>query len=125
MEAPQHFNQQVRYLPTNLLQEQIKFCEHKDDLTVFSAQQNTALCNDCFFENPTNWGKTLTLKQASNANISSLQEIYDSCSKNLTRCKEMQQRMLNQESLEDEINKKVKQQFDMLKRIIDEQKQNA
>jgi len=32
---------------------------------------------------------------------------------------------LNQESLEDEINQKVDQQFNMLKKIIDEQKTNA
>lgn len=37
----------------------------------------------------------------------------------------MQQKILNQESLEDEINQKVDQQFDMLKSIIDEQKTNA
>jgi len=37
----------------------------------------------------------------------------------------MQDRILNQESLEDEITKKVDLQFDMLKGIIDEQKLNA
>jgi len=37
----------------------------------------------------------------------------------------MQQRILNQESLVDEITKKVDNQFDMLKGIIDEQKTNA
>lgn len=37
----------------------------------------------------------------------------------------MQHRILNQESLEEEITKKVDQQFDMLKGIIDEQKSNA
>ena len=37
----------------------------------------------------------------------------------------MQQRILNQESLVDEITKKVDHQFDMLKGIIDEQKSNA
>lgn len=37
----------------------------------------------------------------------------------------MQHRILNQESLEEEITKKVDQQFDMLKGIIDEQKTNA
>ena len=37
----------------------------------------------------------------------------------------MQQRIMNQESLEDEITQKVDKQFDMLKRIIDEQKAHA
>ena len=37
----------------------------------------------------------------------------------------MQQRILNQESLENEITQKVDQQFDILKKIIDEQKTNA
>jgi len=40
---------------------------------VFSAQHNTALCNDCYFENTQKWGKTLTLKQASNEHILQLQ----------------------------------------------------
>ena len=44
---------------------------------------------------------------------------------NLSKCSEMQHRILNQESLEEEITKKVDQQFDMLKGIIDEQKSNA
>ena len=47
------------------------------------------------------------------------------CSTNLGKCTEMQQRILNQESLEDEITQKVDHQFDMLKKIIDEQKSNA
>lgn len=47
------------------------------------------------------------------------------CSTNLQKCSDMQQRILNQESLEDEINQKVDHQFDMLKKIIDEQKSNA
>lgn len=47
------------------------------------------------------------------------------CTNNLGKCSEMQQRILNQESLEDEINQKVDQQFNMLKKIIDEQKTNA
>lgn len=43
----------------------------------------------------------------------------------MSKCSEMQHRILNQESLEEEITKKVDQQFDMLKGIIDEQKTNA
>ena len=87
--------------------------------------QNTALCNDCYFENTAQWGKTLTLKQASNEHVQQLQKIYEACSNNLGKCSEMQHRILNQESLEEEITKKVDQQFDMLKGIIDEQKSNA
>jgi len=44
---------------------------------------------------------------------------------NLQKCKEMQTRILNQESLENEITMKVDSQFEMLKGIIDNQKENA
>jgi len=37
----------------------------------------------------------------------------------------MQQRVANQESLEDEILKKVEEQYDTLKNIIDEHKEEA
>ena len=47
------------------------------------------------------------------------------CQTNLKKCSDMQERILNQESLEDEITQKVDLQFDMLKKIIDEQKSNA
>ena len=106
----------------DFLQDQaaIKFCEHKEELAVYSSQHNTALCNDCYFENQGNWGKTLTLKQASNENVLQLQKIYEACTNNLSKCSEMQHRILNQESLEEEITKKVDQQFNMLKGIIDE-----
>lgn len=43
----------------------IKFCEHKEELQVYSSTYNTALCNDCYFEKQAEWGTTLTLKQAS------------------------------------------------------------
>ena len=34
-----------------LIQEKgIKFCEHKEELQVYSSTYNTALCNDCYFE---------------------------------------------------------------------------
>ena len=42
------------------------------------------------------------------------------CTNNLQKCQDMQMRILNQESLEDEITQKVDQQFDMLKNIIDD-----
>lgn len=85
-----------------------------------------AICNDCYFEKPsTEWGKTTSLKIASAQQITTLQEILAMCTNNLSKCSDMQQRILNQESLEDEINQKVDQQFNMLKKIIDEQKTNA
>ena len=43
---------------------EIKSCnqEHVDELQLYSTLHNTALCNECFFENQEHWGKTLTLK---------------------------------------------------------------
>ena len=51
------------------MDDQIKFCEHTDELQVYSSSHNTALCNECYFENADHWGKTLTLKQASNMHL--------------------------------------------------------
>ena len=60
--------------PANDMQmsEGIKFCEHKDELLVYSFTYNTALCNDCYFEKKDSWGQVSTLKQSSNKQISSL-----------------------------------------------------
>ena len=44
------------------MDEEIKFCEHMDELQVYSITHNTALCNECFFANVDHWGKTLTLR---------------------------------------------------------------
>ena len=74
---------------------------------MYSSTFNTALCNDCYFEKQAEWGTTLTLKQASNKQVALLQDIHQMCTTNLSKCTEMQQRILNQESLEDEINQKV------------------
>lgn len=40
----------------------------------------------------------------------------------MKKCQDMQERIRNQERLEDEITKKVDKEFDYLKSIIDEQK---
>ena len=57
------------------MDDQIKFCEHTDELQVYSSSHNTALCNECYFENSEHWGKTLTLKQASNMHLQHLENI--------------------------------------------------
>lgn len=74
---------------------QIKCCEHIDELQVFSIQQNTALCNECYFENSEHWGKTLTLKQASNMHLQQLEGIQKQCSNNLKKCNDMKDRISN------------------------------
>ena len=54
-----------------------------------------------------------------------LENIQKQCTNNLKKCQEMQERIRNQEKLEDEITKKVDKEFDYLKSIIDEQKSSA
>jgi len=44
------------------IEEAIKDCGHKDELQLYAIDHNTALCNECYFENQEHWGKTLTLK---------------------------------------------------------------
>lgn len=99
----------LQNLPSVQYDTGIKFCdnEHKDELQVYSTSYNTALCNDCYFERQKEWGTTLTLKQASNQQIGLLEEILRMCTNSLKRCSDMQDKILNQESLEDEITQKV------------------
>ena len=33
------------------MEKAIESCEHKDELQLFASQHNTALCNECYFEN--------------------------------------------------------------------------
>ena len=100
----------------------MKTCDHKDELAVFSISHNTALCNECYFENAGHWGKTLTLKQAANMHLQHLETIQKQSGESLKTCHEMQEKIHNQERLEDEITKKVNKEFDLLKQIIDDQK---
>ena len=101
------------------MEKAIESCEHKDELQLFASQHNTALCNECYFENQEHWGKTLTLKQAANMHLQHLEQIQKECEQNLHKCAEMQEKIRNQERLEDEISKKVDREFDYLKQIID------
>ena len=54
-----------------------------------------------------------------------LEQIQKECEQNLHKCAEMQEKIRNQERLEDEISKKVDREFDYLKQIIDQQKSEA
>ena len=105
----------------------IQTCEHSDEIAVFcSAPHNIALCNDCYFEQQEVYGKKgQTIKKAALQQIAELESIFKLTCDSVKNCSDMQDGLLNQESLESEIVQKVNRQFDQLKSIIDDQKVEA
>lgn len=87
----------------------IQTCEHTDEIAVFcKAPHNIALCNDCYFEQQEVYGKNgQTMKKAALEQISSLETIYKTIDSAVESCAGMQTALVNQESLELEIVKKV------------------
>jgi Zn ribbon nucleic-acid-binding protein len=92
----------------------ITTCAHTDELAVFvSAPHNIVLCNDCYFEQQDVYGKKgQTLKKAANQHIDQLEQIFLQVKDSVKQCSDMQQSVLNMESLENEVIKKVNKQFD-------------
>jgi conjugal transfer/entry exclusion protein len=66
-----------------------------------------------------------TMKKAALEQITGLENIFKQIEQAVESCSGMQSALINQESLESEIVKKVDRQFDGLKTIIDDQKKNA
>jgi hypothetical protein len=102
----------------------IQTCAHADEIAVFCGPpHNIALCNDCYFEQQDSYGKNgKTLKKAALAQIAELEAIAETIGETVSSCANLQDSLINQESLEHEIVKKVDRQFEQLKTIIDEQK---
>lgn len=62
------------------------------------------------------------MKKAALAQIAELEAIAETIGETVSSCANLQDSLINQESLEHEIVKKVDRQFEQLKTIIDEQK---
>lgn len=65
------------------------------------------------------------MKKAALEQINQLEAICKAIADSVKSCSDMQDSLINQESLETEIVKKVNRQFDQLKSIIDDQKDEA
>ena len=111
-------------LDQNIEHNPIRSCEHRDQLSVFVHQQDIALCTECFFPKYTNLGGA-TLKMAATNQIAQFEEILEKCSNSLREQERLQSAIRSQEALEDEVRKKVTFQYDALKQIIDEKKDEA
>lgn len=102
----------------------IKTCEHKDALSVFVHQHDMAMCTECFFPKYTSLGGS-TLKMAANNQIDQFVQILDKCNSSLSGEEKLQADIQSQEALEDEVRKKVTYQYEQLKQIIDDKKDEA
>ena len=67
----------------------------------------------------------MTLRQASQLQISSFEELLSQTQGAFQECSAMKSTVMEQEGIEDEVVKKVKQQYDRLTAIVDEQRENA
>ncbi len=108
-------------------QTKIQTCEHADDIAIFvGPPKNIALCNDCYFEQQDIYGKKgQTMKKAALQQITELESLEKIIAEQVRSCSQIQDSVINEESLESEIARKVNRQFDQLKTIIDEQKVEA
>ena len=101
-------------------------CGH-DNYQVYCQNHDKVLCLDCALSDHQNCGgqKAKTLKVAVQDLTNKYEEILQLCKQHQDQCAQMQLRVANQVSLEDEILAKVDEEFSRLKGIIDEKKDDA
>lgn len=87
----------------------IQTCEHADEIAIFCGPpHNIAMCNDCYFEKQDIYGKGgRTMKKAALEQISTMESISKTIEDAVKACADMQDSLINQESLESEISRKV------------------
>ena len=85
--------------------------DHTAELAVYCpAPHYKVFCNDCYFEQNNNGQFShvaTTIKKAATEQISKLEIVFEKANEAMKFCSEMQTNMLNQESLEEEVTKKV------------------
>lgn len=104
---------------------EIGMCDHEDSLQTYCRIHDQALCNDCYFDLHGGCGRGMTLKQASTLQITQFEELLNETSGALTTCSNMKNTVMEQEGIEEEVVKKVQHQYDQLKAIVDEQREQA
>lgn len=104
---------------------EIGMCEHSDSLQTYCRNHDQALCNDCYFDNHGSCGRGMTLKQAATQQIDSFKEVLSATEKEYGSCSSMSTTVTQQEGIEEEVIKKVNHQYEQLKHIVDEQRNEA
>ena len=100
-------------------------CDHDDSLATYCRIHDQALCNDCYFDDHGTCGRGMTLKQASTNQINQFEELLEQTNKAFADCSNMKNTVSEQEGIEEEVVKKVQQQYDRLTAIVDEQREEA
>lgn len=108
-----------------LPQTEIGMCEHEDSLATYCRIHDQALCNDCYFELHGGCGRGMTLKQASTLQINLFEDLLNQTTAAFEECSTMKNTVMEQEGIEDEVIKKVQQQYAKLTAIVDEQREQA
>ena len=106
------------------MESNLRTCGHQGLLS-FCANHELAVCAECYFSEHKGCSDSMLLKEACQEFIRKFEAIKNQAEENRTNCSSMQKRVSEQVDLEDEIMKKVEQQYDALKMIIDEQKEHA
>ena len=108
-------------------QTEITMCACNDEtiLQTYCRICDQALCNDCYFDYHGRCGRGMTLKQASNLQINQFQDLLDNTNSAFETCSTMKTTVMEQEGIEEEVVKKVQKQYDQLKAIVDEQREEA
>ena len=105
--------------------EEISMCPHEDALATYCKVCDMAMCNDCYFEEHVTCGRGMTLKQASTLQINRFQELFDNTSKAFEDCSQMKENVVRQEGIEEEVIKKVHEQYGKLTDIVGQQREEA
>ena len=112
-------------VPAPTPQTEIGMCEHEDDLATYCKIHDQALCNDCYFDLHSGCGRGMTLKQASQLQIGNFEELLNQTQAAFQECSAMKSTVMEQEGIEEEVIKKVSQQYERLTAIVDEQREQA
>ena len=112
-------------VPAAAPQTEIGMCEHEDSLATYCKIHDQALCNDCYFDLHGGCGRGMTLRQASQLQIGQFEELLSQTQGAFQECSAMKSTVMEMEGIEEEVVKKVKQQYDRLTAIVDEQREQA
>ena len=102
---------------------EIKKCEHDvEDLATYCRIHDMALCNDCYFDDHGGCGRGMTLKQASTQQISAFEGLLAETNTAYDECSSMKESVERQGGIEEEVKKKVEEEYKRLTEIVDEQR---
>ena len=99
-------------------QKEIAMCPHEDALATYCKVCDMAMCNDCYFEDHVTCGRGMTLKQASTLQISRFEELLNNTTTAFDECNQMKENVVRQEGIEEEVIKKVHEQYGKLTDIV-------